>query len=145
DKSGSFMGSDFNYSDMTGKNLDAYAFTIVKDAEVRGEKCWLIQAIPQSREEIEETGYKKSLLFVRKDNFMVVRAVHWTHEGNRLKYMDMPGIDRVEGIWVATELTMTTKKAKKTLHKTILRFHDIRFNQELDQGMFSVRRLEKGL
>jgi outer membrane lipoprotein-sorting protein len=145
DKSGSFMGSDFNYSDMTDRNLDAYKFKTLKEAEVRGDKCWLIEAIPQTRKEIEETGYKKSLLFVRQDNFVVVRGVHWTSEGGKIKYMDMPKLEQVEGIWVAREMTMTTKKAKKTQHKTVLRFHDIRFNQDLDEGMFSIRRLEKGL
>ncbi|MES9884407.1 MAG: outer membrane lipoprotein-sorting protein [Sedimenticola sp.] len=145
DKSGSFMGSDFNYSDMTGKNLDAYKFEILKEKAVRGAKTWLIQATPQTEEEIDETGYKKSLLFVRQDNFMVVRAVHWTHEGNKLKYLDVPKLHQIDGVWVATEMTMTTKKAKKTLHKTILRFNDIRFNQSLDESLFSLRRLEKGL
>jgi outer membrane lipoprotein-sorting protein len=145
DKSGSFMGSDFNYSDMTDKNLDAYQFKILKETEVRGDNCWLIEAVPQTRKEIEETGYEKSLVFVRQDNFVVVRAVHWTSEGGKIKYMDIPKLEQVQGIWVAREMTMTTKKAKKTQHKTILRFHDIRFNQDLDEGMFSIRRLEKGL
>jgi outer membrane lipoprotein-sorting protein len=145
DKSGSFMGSDFNYSDMTDKNLDAYQFKILKETEVRGDNCWLIEAVPQTRKEIEETGYEKSLVFVRQDNFVVVRAVHWTSEGGKIKYMDIPKLEQVDGIWVAREMTMTTKKAKKTQHKTILRFHDIRFNQDLDEGMFSIRRLEKGL
>ena len=64
DKSGSFMGSDFNYSDMTRKNLDAYDFKILKEQEVRGAKTWIIETQPKSKEEIEETGYKKSWVFV---------------------------------------------------------------------------------
>jgi hypothetical protein len=40
---------------------------------------------------------------------------------------------------------MTTKKAGKTLHKTILRNSNIRFDQEIDEAFFTVRQLEKGL
>jgi hypothetical protein len=40
---------------------------------------------------------------------------------------------------------MTTKKGKKTLHKTILRNSNIRLRQELDEGFFTVRQMEKGL
>ncbi|MEN8169535.1 MAG: outer membrane lipoprotein-sorting protein [Pseudomonadota bacterium] len=145
DKSGSFMGSDFNYSDMTRKNLDAYDFKILKEQEVRGAKTWIIEALPKSKEEIEETGYKKSWLFIRQDNFMLVRAVHWTHEGGRIKYMDVPKLEQIDGIWVAREMTMTTKKGKSTLHRTLLNFDNIKFNQELDESMFTLRRLEKGL
>lgn len=145
DKSGSFMGSDFNYADMTRKNLDAYTFKVLKEDEVRGEKVWLVEAVPTTEEEVEETGYTKSVAFVRQDNFMVVRAVHWVKDGNRLKYLDVPKIEQIDGIWTALEMTMTTKKGRATEHHTVLRFHNVRYDQDLSESMFSVRRLEKGL
>jgi hypothetical protein len=40
---------------------------------------------------------------------------------------------------------MTTKKGKKTLHKTIFEFSDIKYNQNLEESFFSTRTLEKGL
>lgn len=145
DKSGSFMGSDFNYSDMTRKNLDAYDFKMLKEDEVRGDKVWLIEALPRSREEIDESGYEKSVLFVRQDNFVVVRAVHWVNEGNKLKYLDVGRLEQVDGVWTILEMSMTTKKGKTTLHKTELSFDNVRYNQDLSEQMFTIRRLEKGL
>ena len=35
DKSGSFMGSDLNFSDMTTPDLDLYDYTLMKETEVR--------------------------------------------------------------------------------------------------------------
>ena len=145
DKSGSFMGSDFSYSDMTRKNLDAYDFKILKQDEVRGAKVWLIESLPKTEEEIEETGYTKSVLFVRQDNFVVVRAVHWVKEGRRLKYLDVSRLEQIDGIWTILEMSMTTKKDKATLHKTELQFSNVKYNQQLDEQMFTIRRLEKGL
>lgn len=145
DKSGSFMGSDFNYADMTRKNLDAYDFKILKEDEVRGAKVWLIEALPKTRKEIEETGYTKSVLFVRQDNFVVVRAVHWVNEGNKLKYLDVDRLEQIDGVWTVLSMSMTTKKGKATLHKTELSFDNVKYNQELSEQMFTIRRLEKGL
>ena len=145
DKSGAFMGSDFNYSDMTRRNLNAYDFRLLKEDEVRGRKAWLIEALPKDREEMEETGYKKSLVFVDQESFVVVRAVHWTLDGDRLKYQDVPGLEKIDGIWTITHMSMTTKKGKSTLHQTELDFQNTRYNQALSAEMFSVRRLEKGL
>ncbi|HEX9803693.1 MAG TPA: outer membrane lipoprotein-sorting protein [Gammaproteobacteria bacterium] len=145
DKSGSFMGSDFNYSDMTRKNLDAYDFKILKEDEVRGARVWLIEALPKSREEIEESGYTKSIAFVRQDNFVVVRAVHWVNEGNKLKYLDVGRLEQIDGVWTVLEMSMTTKKGNTTLHKTELSFDNVQYNQELSEQMFTIRRLEKGL
>lgn len=145
DKSGSFMGSDFSYADMTRKNLDAYDFTILKEEELRGNKVWLIESVPKTKKEIEETGYSKSVAFVRQDNFVVVRAVHWVKEGGRLKYLDVTGLEQIDGVWTILEMTMTTKKGNATLHKTELSFSNVRYNQGLDEQMFTVRRIEQGL
>ena len=145
DKSGSFMGSDFSFADMTDFDLDKYAFKMLDDGEVRGEKVWKIERTPLTREEIVERGYTKSVLFVRQDNYVVVRAVHWVKKGNKLKYLDIQKLEQIDGIWTPIEQTMTTKKGKKTLHKTILRFDDTKYNQELEESIFTQRRLEKGV
>ena len=145
DKSSSFMGSDLNYSDMTSRNLEDYDYTLVKEGKVKGKDVWFIQSVPRTKAVIDETGYKKSLLIIRKDNFFVIRGVHWVDGSSALKYMEVKQLDQMEGIWVASELHMTKKMGKKTVHKTILKFNDIKFNQEMDDDLFTIRRLEKGL
>ncbi|HIJ57102.1 MAG TPA: outer membrane lipoprotein-sorting protein [Deltaproteobacteria bacterium] len=145
DKSGSFMGSDLNYSDMTSRELEDYDFFFKKEMDVKGEKTWLIESIPRSKEVIKETGYTKSMLWVQQDNFMVIRAIHWVKDGGYLKYVDVQELDRIDGIWVATRMEVTTKRGKETVHRTILNWSNVKFNQALDHDMFTVRRMEKGL
>jgi len=145
DKSGSFMGSDFTYADMTDRPLDAYDYRLMKEDEVDGAKVWQIETIPKTDREIEETGYTKSIVFVRQDNDVVIRAVNWLKKGNRLKYFDVKRLERIDGIWVPTEMHMVTKAGKDTIHKTILKARNVRFNQDLDPDHFSIRKLEAGL
>ena len=143
-QSGSFMGSDFNYSDLATRDLDDYSYSLVKESEVDGAKVWIIEALPSSREVVEETGYEKSLLLVRQENFVVVRAVRWVKGGEDLRYMDVKRLELIDDIWVATEIHMTTKRGQKTRHKTVLRLDNVHFNQDLDDELFTVARLEKG-
>ncbi len=145
DKSGSFMWSDFTFADMTDRNLDYYDYKIVQESEVGGHPVWVIEAIPNTEDEIEETGYTKQILFVRKDNYVVVRAKSWLEKGGRNKYLDVKKLELIDDIWVATEMHMTTKKGKKTLHKTVLISDDVKFNQPMDESSFSVRKLEDGV
>lgn len=105
----------------------------------------MIWSVPRSKDVIEETGYEKSLIFVRQDNFFVIRALHWVRDGGYKKYMDIKKLDLIDGIWVATEMHVTKKKGRDTVHKTILKLSDVRFNQGLDYDLFTVRRMEKGL
>jgi hypothetical protein len=144
DKSGSFMGSDFSYFDLTDRNLDEYDFKLMKDTKVRGHDAWVIESTPRSKKVMKESGYTKSLAIIRKDNYVVVRALNFMKNGKR-KYMDITKMHQEQGIWVADEITMATKKQKKTLHKTVLKFNNIQLNKPLSDGMFTTRRLEKGL
>ena len=146
DKSGSFMGSDLNYSDMTTPDLDLYDYTLMKETKVRGKKVWQIKAVPKSKDEAKKSGYSKSVIFIRQDNYVMIRAVRWVHKKRRNKYLDVKKMEKIDGIWVSTEMHVTTKTGKKTLHKTILKQNNIRFNQdEVNADLFTVRRLEKGL
>jgi outer membrane lipoprotein-sorting protein len=145
DKSSSFMGSDFTYADMTSRDINDYTYRIAKETTVRDHKVWVMESIPKSQKTIDETGYTKSYMFVRQDNYVVVRALHILKEAGKKKYLDVKKLEEIDGIWVATEIEMKTTKDKNNLHRTILKLDDVKFNQDMDDAFFSVRRIEKGL
>ena len=149
DKDSSFMGSDFSYFDMTKPNLNDFTFKILKETIVKrkwgNESVWLIEIMPKSKEISEETGYLKSVAYVKKDNYMITRAKYYLRKAKRVKYMDVKKFEKIDGIDVATITTMTTKKGKRTLHKTILIQSDVKMNQNISEDMFTIRTIEKGL
>ena len=145
DKSSSFMGSDFTYSDMTSRDINDYTYRIAKETTVRDNPVWVMESIPKTQKIIDETGYTKSYMFVRQDNYVVVRALHILKETGKKKYLDVKKLEEIDGIWVATEIEMKTTQDKNTLHRTILKLEDVKFNQDMDDAFFSVRRIEKGL
>jgi hypothetical protein len=144
DRSDSFMGSDFSYADMTTRPLNRYTYSIMKETTVHGTPVWQIEAIP-NEEETKETGYTRSILFVRQDNYVPIRGVNWVKKGRKLKYFDVERLELIDGIWVASQISMTTKKGKKTLHRTRISRENVTFNQPLDARLFTVRSLERGI
>jgi len=148
DKSGSFMGSDMNYSDTTDRELDDFDYHFYEKGREQvfdGIKTWAIWAIPRSKNVVEEIGYEKELLFVRQDNDVVIRSIHWVENSPDLKYMMVNQLEKIDGIWVATDFQITRKKGSQITHKTNLKFKKVRFNRHLDDSLFSLRRMEKGL
>ena len=145
DKSSSFMGSDFTYSDMTSRNVEDYTYKIMKEKKVGGHMTWQMLVTPKSQETVAETGYTKSIVFVRQDNFVIVQALNYIKAGKKLKYMMVKDLKLIDGIWTATEMQMITKKGKKTLHKTTFKFSDIKYNQDLQESFFTTRTIERGL
>jgi len=144
DKSSSFMGSDFSYFDMTDRDLEDYDFKLLKETEVRGHPAWMIESTPRNQAIIDESGYEKTIAIVRKDNHVVVRAINFMTNGKK-KYLDIKQLRQENGIWLIDEMTMTTKKGNRTLHKTILTFSNITLNGVIKDNVFTTRRLEKGL
>jgi hypothetical protein len=148
DKSGSFMGSDLNYSDMTDRELEDFDYRFYEKGREQtfdGIKTWAIWSIPRSKTVVKETGYAKSLLFVRQDNYFVIRSILWVENGGDLKYMMVNRLEQISGIWVATEMQVARKAGKQTVHKTLVKLDNVRFDQDLDEAMFSIRKMEKGL
>jgi len=144
DKSGSFMGTDFTYADMSSPDMDDYDYKVMKEVEVDGHKIWQVLSTPNNEAEIERTGYTKSVMFVRQDNYVVVRSVSWVRDGNKNKFMEVKELKEIDGIWTPLEITMTTRKGKETEHASVLRSRDVKYNQALDDDLFTQRRLSSG-
>jgi hypothetical protein len=144
DKSGSFVGSDFSYADLTKRPLDRYDYRLLETGEQDGVPVWFVEAIPNHPAEIAETGYTKIRYAVRQDNAVVVGAVFTLRRGGREKHYTVTRLDQIDGIWVPTAMWMATGKGDVRLHETRLELENVRFGQPMDDARFSVRQLEKG-
>jgi outer membrane lipoprotein-sorting protein len=144
DKSGSFMGSDFTYADMTQRNLDDYNYKLLQEKSIGSVATWVIETTPKTQQVVDATGYLKSYLFVRQDNFVVIQAIHMMPDNYR-KYMAVKQLEQVGGIWVATEIEMKTTLGKTRQHSTVLKLSNITNNQPIDEQVFTLRELVKGL
>jgi hypothetical protein len=144
-KRDSFFGSDFSYADLASVPIDAYSFELASEDKVRGQPVWIIRATPTTEQERERTGYREVVHFVRKDNFVVVRALYVSERAGRAKYLDVTELEQIDGIWIPTEIVMITKEAKAETHRTILRNRNVRVNDPIDDDYFSIRYLERGL
>lgn len=144
DRSRPFLGSDFSYADLTRRSVDRYEYASMGETEVRGHAVWQIEAIPRDAAEREETGYECSILFVRKDVDVIVRAVHWLRDSDRLKYLDVKRLERIDGIWTPVELEMTTRRGRELEHRTALRNVDVTYREVVSARHFTEQRLALG-
>lgn len=145
EQSSAFMGSDFNYSDMNDSNLEDYHHKLKGDSSVNGAPVWVIESQPINRAIAKNTGYKRTVSFVRKDNYIIIRAIRFTEKGNKFKYFEVKKLEKIDGILTPSIIEMTTRQGKVFLHKTVFYFNNIKYNQNLDNNLFSVRQIENGL
>ena len=145
DKSSSFMGSDFTYYDLLKYDLDNYKFKLLKEDKINGYEAWFIQSTPINRKEKEESGYDKSIDIVRKDNNIVIHSIKFLTNSKKKKFYSVHKMHQENNIWILDEISMETKKNQKTLHKTIFKLKNTKINIHINDDMFSIRQLEKGI
>lgn len=147
EKSGSFMGTDLTYSDMTQSDPKDYTFKLLKsDVMVGDEPCWLIESRPASARVKSETGYQKSKIWVSKTKLMPLQLKAWVIEGRKLKYIRFDDIRQVDGIWIAHKISARTVRNKKVESTTVLSFSEFVLNQEqVTDDLFTQKKLQEGL
>ena len=101
---------------------------IRKTISANGHEAWGIQGIPKTEiknREGEKKDYSKILVWVRKDNFMVVKAKFWEIQGYRVKHFQAEDIRQVDGVWTPFRLTLATTIKGKMVHSKVLKFPTI--------------------
>ncbi|MGH7340174.1 MAG: outer membrane lipoprotein-sorting protein [Candidatus Rokuibacteriota bacterium] len=106
-KKNRFMGTDFTYEDLRAENTAVHAYTLAGEETVEGRACWLIESAPANEREAAATGYSKRRLWVRKDNYTLVKREYHDKRGRLEKIEGLHGHVKVAATaWRATEIVM---------------------------------------
>ncbi|NKB62229.1 MAG: outer membrane lipoprotein-sorting protein [Gammaproteobacteria bacterium] len=73
-KASSFMSTDFAFEDMRPENLDTHTYTIIREEEIEGQLCWVIEALPSTSKEKRDSGYSKRQLWVGHDHYLTIKT-----------------------------------------------------------------------
>ena len=65
---------------------------------------------------ISKTGYLKSIQWVRKDIYFVVK-IEYLLKRKKVKLFAAKDIQKIDGVWTTKTLQMITTKNKKLVHK----------------------------
>jgi len=149
DTADSFLGSDFTYADINGFELAWYDYNFVNTSEIiDGHDTWVIEALPKPefKERAEEaTGYSKLQSWIRKDNFVQLRAQMWELRGNRVKYFTASEIQLIDEIWTVGRLQAITTRNDNQEHASVLQIKSIQYNSDLGDEIFTKEYMERGL
>ena len=143
EKQGSFVGSDFTYEDMGGRELDDYTYAIVQDVvtwtgpDGRAWPAWRLE----SRAKDPNATYPRVVSTVLKDIFVVAAAESFNRRDEVLKSFEVRRLAQVAGIWTALDMAMQNRRDRT---RTELEVTKAEYNVGLKPADFSRRELEQG-
>jgi hypothetical protein len=139
----SFVGSDFTYEDIGGREFDDYTYALESEnASWTGEDgaahpAWRLE----SRRKDTKAEFPRVVSLVLKDSFLVVQADIHNRRDEKHKVYSVRRIQQVQGIWTVFDSLMTNGPDKT---KTELTMEKIAYNVGLKEDAFSRRELESG-
>ena len=133
-----FMGTDFTYDDMGDRNVDEDDHKFLREETLDGFDCYVVESVPKDKREI----YSKKISWIRKDCFMGIKVEFYDKLGKLHRVLNVSDIKKIQGYWTRSKMVMENVQTK---HKTILTFSDMKYDLKIDQDMFNVTKLEKGL
>ncbi|MBI2835200.1 MAG: outer membrane lipoprotein-sorting protein [Acidobacteria bacterium] len=142
DSRSSFVGSDFSYEDVSGRDVSADTHTLLREDRVGDADCFVVQSIPKAA-----VDYTKKLSWIDKKSFLPRKEEYYDAQNQLARVFTA---DRIE---VFTSGTGDAKKeyptvVKRTManvksgHRTEVTFSSMQHDVGLDDGVFTERSLE---
>jgi len=142
-KKDSFVGTDFSYGDVIGHKVKEWNHTMLKDEEVDGSSCYVIESIPKDATIKANTGYSKRIAWIQKDNFVTLKSVAYDEAGELLKearYKHYKEVDPVKKKWQAGVLEA---RNLQTGHSTVITIDNFKVNIGVKDDYFTTRYMEQ--
>jgi outer membrane lipoprotein-sorting protein len=137
--SGSFVGTDFSYDDISsqdrGADLDNHR--IVKEEKVRDADCYVIESTPK------DSGYQysKMIQYIDKSNFVTYKIELYDKKGTQVKLLEILELKDVQGRLTPMVTKMTTLAAGTS---TAINVDIIKYDDNIPEQVFTTSYLETG-
>lgn len=133
DKRSSFVGSNFVYEDISGRNLDLDTHELLDSpADV-----YLIKNMPKDVGSVEFSYY---MISIRKDNFLPIKAEYFDKQGKVSRVVEALEIKEVQGHPSVTKSKATDLQSNSN---TVIEFSGITYDIGLEADIFSERYLRR--
>jgi hypothetical protein len=142
DSRSSFVGSDFTYEDISGRDLSADTHTLLR-AEKRGDAdCWVLESVPKA-----SADFTKKLAWIDKATFLPLQEEYYDAQGKLLRVFTAEKVEVVaggEGDARKSYATVTLRVMKNVQsgHRTEVRFASVGYDVGLDDAIFTERSLQ---
>ncbi|MCL2762140.1 MAG: outer membrane lipoprotein-sorting protein [Treponema sp.] len=142
--SGSFVGTDFSYDDVSSAtrnaNLDTHTLLREEDYDsdgINAATCYVIQSIPKD----SSYQYSKMVQWIAKDTRIVMKIELFDRRNTLVKTVEMSGLKDVQGRLTVTVTKMTTHAAGTS---TTITNEIIKYDDPIPERVFTTEFLETG-
>ncbi len=136
DKYSSFVGSDFTYEDVSGRNLEEDAHEMVKEEKFGSKDCYVVKSTPKAA----DMEYSYKLSWIDKTDFLPLKEAYYDRRSELYKVFEADEIRDIKGFPTVTKRTM---KNLQSGHRTEVSYIRADYSIGIDDNLFSERFLKQ--
>lgn len=136
DKRSSFVGSDFTYEDVSGRDIQDDNHVIEREERVGNRDSYVVKSTPKGTD--ADFGHK--VTWVDKVNFLPLKEEQYDRRGNRYKLFTADEVAEVKGFPTAVKRTM---KNLQSGHRTEVAYIKTDYDLGIQDSLFSERYLRQ--
>ena len=130
-RSGSFMGSEFAYEDLSTQEVEKYTHRYLRDEPCGDLTCTVSERVPVGK----GSGYSRQLVWHDQDELRVWKVEYYDRKDTHLKTLTLSNYERyLDRFWQAGEMAMVNHVTGKS---TDLSWSDFEFGTDLDDRDFT--------
>ena len=136
DKRSSFVGSDFTYEDVSGRDIEDDVYVIEREEKLGDRDCYVVKSTPKGAD--ADFGYK--ITWVDKANFLPLKEEQFDKKGAHYKQFTADEVADEKGFPTVIKRTMQNLQ---TGHRTEVVYLKTDYDLGLEDSLFSERFLRQ--
>ena len=136
DKSSSFVGSDFTYEDVSGRDIEDDNHTLAKEEKLDTKDCYVIKSSPKA----QDVDYIYKLSWIDKGSFLPLKEEYYDKKGELYRVFSADEIKEMKGFHTITKRTM---KNLLSGHRTEVTYVKSDYDIGLEDSLFTERFLKQ--
>lgn len=131
------FGSEFTTEDMETGKTDEYEYKILQEGPYMGNEVWVIEERPKP-ERLRKSRYSKSLFWVDKQRYLLLKAQSYDKYGNPYKRIVAKDHEKINNLWISRDVTIFNLQSQRLSN---MRLEKIALGIEIDPGLLTQRTL----
>ena len=143
EKSKSFMGSEFSYSDMSPLPASDFSIKLTGSETINNEECYILDMIPLNDDIADENGFTRKKAWIGKNDFVIRQAEFYDFSDTLFKTLNVEKvklIDREKKKYRPMLLKMVNHDNGR---KSVLEVKNIILNRNVKDEYFTQRYLSR--
>jgi outer membrane lipoprotein-sorting protein len=135
DKRSSFVGSDFTYEDVSGRDVSDETHALLRQENLGDRPCYVIESHP-----VGNADYAKRTSWIDRERWVPLKEEYTDAHGRMTRVFTADKVEQIGSHWTVTQRTMKNLTAGQ---HTVVLFQNVVYDQGLPDNLFTERTLRE--